>query len=90
MLEQDGKEAYKQLKAPRFSLSSAYDTALLHSTGMDGEFEIIFKTIGWENIWHIDEPGSKLLTAEFLCTLQTTDSEVTVILFGKKNSVPWK
>ena len=40
-----------------------------------------------KNIWHIDEPESKLLTVEFLCTLQTTDSKVTFRLFGKYFSV---
>ena len=57
---------------------------------MDTEFEIIFRTIGWENIWQIDVLGSKLLTLEFLCTLQTTNSEVTFRLFGKDFSIPWK
>ena len=55
---------------------------------MNTEFEIIFKTIGWENVWEINEPRSKLLTAEFLWTLQTIDSEVTFRLFGKDFSVP--
>jgi len=55
---------------------------------MNAEFKIIFQTIGWENVWEIDEPGLKLLTAEFLCTLQTTDSEVTFRLFGKDFSIP--
>ena len=54
------KEAYKQLKTQRFILTHAYDTALLQSTGMNIEFEIIFKTIGWENAWEINESGSKL------------------------------
>ena len=57
---------------------------------MNTEFEIIFKTIGWENVWEINEPRSKLLTAEFLWTLQTIDSEVTFRLFGKDFSIPWK
>jgi hypothetical protein len=38
----------------------------------------------------IDEPGSKLLTTEFLCTLKPTDSEVSFRLFGKDFSIPWK
>jgi len=42
------KEAYKQLKTRRFILTSVYDLALLHTTGMDAKFEIIFKTIRWE------------------------------------------
>jgi len=57
---------------------------------MNTEFEIIFTTVGWENVWEINEQGSKLLTAKFLCTLQITDSEVTFRLFGKDFSVPWK
>jgi len=51
---------------------------------MNIEFEIIFKTIGWENVWEINELGSKLLAAEFLSTLQTTDSEVTFRLFWER------
>ena len=84
------KEAYKQLKTQRFIYTSVYDQALLQAIGMEAECEIIFKTIGWENIWHIDELGSKLLTTKFLCTMQTTDSEVTFRLFGKEFSIPWK
>ena len=82
------KEAYKQLKTQRFIRTSIYDLALLQSIGMNAKFKIIFKTVGWENVCHIDELGSKLLTVEFLCTLQTTDSEVTFRLFGKDFSVP--
>ena len=55
---------------------------------MDTEFEFIFRTIGWKNVWQINETGSKLLAAEFLCTLQTTDSKVTFSLFRKDFSVP--
>jgi len=57
---------------------------------MDLEFEIIFRTVGWENVWQIDKSRTKLLTLEFLCTLQTTDSEVTFRLFGKDFSIPWR
>ena len=84
------KEAYKQLKTQRFIHTYVCDPALLQSIGMNAEFKIIFKTVGWENVWHINELGSELLTVEFLCTLQTTDSDVTFRLFGKDFSVPWK
>ena len=57
---------------------------------MIAEFKLIFRTIGWEDAWEIDEPGCKLLTIEFLCTLQPTDLEVSFRLFRKKNSIPWK
>ena len=57
---------------------------------MLAEFELIFRTIGWEDAWGIDEPGCKLLTIEFLCTLQPTNLEVSFRLFGKEFSIPWK
>ena len=84
------KDAFNKLTTRRFILTPAYDLALLRSTGVDTKFEIIFRTVGWENVWQIDEPGSKLLTLEFLCTLQTTNSEVTFRLFGKDFSIPWR
>ena len=57
---------------------------------MNVEFDFIFRAVGWENVWNIHEQGSKLLTMEFLCTLQTTDTEVKFRLFGKEFSIPWK
>ena len=84
------KDANMQLKTRRFILTLAYDIALLQSIGMNTKFQIIFKTVGWENVWEINGPGLKLLTAECLYTLQTTDSEVIFRLFGKDFSVPKK
>ena len=71
------KNIYKKLKTQDFVLTPAYDPALLQATGMTIEFELIFKTVGWEDAWEIDELGCNLLTTEFLCTLQPTDSEVS-------------
>jgi hypothetical protein len=76
------------LKTRRFILTPAYDPALLQATGMNTEFETIFKAVGWENVWKIDEPGSKLFIADFLCTLQPTNSEVSFRLFRKDFSIP--
>ena len=84
------KDAFKQLKVQRFILTSAYDPAILHAIGMDVEFDFIFRAVGWEDVWNIHEQVSKLLTTEFLCTLQTTDTEVKFRLFGKEFPVPWK
>ena len=84
------KDTYTKLKTRRFILTPTYDPALLQSTGVNTEFEIIFETFGWENVWEINGPGLKLLTAECLYTLQTTDSEVIFRLFGKDFSVPKK
>ena len=83
------KNIYKKLKTRDFVLTPAYDLALFQATGMLAKFELIFRTIGWEDAWGIDEPGCKLLTIEFLCTLQPTNSEVSFRLLGK-NSISWK
>ena len=87
-MEQDGERCLQAINTRRFIPTPAYDPTLLHALGMDLEFEIIFRNVGWENVWHIDETRSKLLIVEFLCTLQTTDSEVTFRLFGKDFSIP--
>ena len=48
-LRDDGeKNIYKKLKDRDFILTPAFDPALLQSIGMDSEFELIFKVIGWE------------------------------------------
>jgi hypothetical protein len=52
---------------------------------MDSEFELVFKNIGWEDAWEIDEQECKLLTIEFLCTLKPGDSEVAFRLVGYLN-----
>jgi hypothetical protein len=57
---------------------------------MNTEFNTIFKDVGWEDVWEINELGSKLLTVDFLCALQPTESEFSFRLFGKDFSVPWK
>ena len=81
------KNIYKKLKTQDFILTPTYYPALLQATGMTTEFELIFKTIGWEGAWEIDELGCKLLTIEFLCTLQPTDLEVSFRLFVKEFSI---
>ena len=84
------KDAFKELKTRRFIHTSAYDPAHLQATGMDVEFDFIFRTVHWESVWNINEQGSKLLTSEFLCTLQLIYTEVKFRLFGKEFSIPWK
>ena len=82
------KNIYKKLKTKDFVLTPAYGLALLQAIGMTTEFKLIFKVVGWEDAWEIDEPGCKHLTIEFLCTLQPIDSEVSFRLFGKEFFIP--
>ena len=62
----------------------AYDPDLLQKIGMDTEFATIWKAIGWENIVPIDELGSRLLTIQFLCSLQEVEGGITFRVFEKK------
>ena len=82
------KDIYKKLKTQRFVLTPAYDLALLQATSMNTKFELIFKTVAWEDVWEINELVSKLLTVEFLCTLKPTYSKVSFRLFEKDFSIP--
>ena len=70
--------------------TSAYDPVLLQATSLDVEFDFVFIAVGWEGVWNVVEQGSKLVTLEFLCTLQITDTGVKFRLFGKEFSSPWK
>ena len=49
LLDDREKNIYNKLKDRDFVLTPAFDPALLQSTGMDSEFELIFKAIGWED-----------------------------------------
>ena len=70
--------------------TTAYDPDLLQATSMDVEFDLVFRAVGWEDVWNVVEQGSKLLTLEFLCTLQITDTGAKFRLFGKEFSSLWK
>jgi len=76
------KEVYQQLKNKDFIHTPTLDPILLQETGMDTEFNLIFQMLGWTNFWNITELGSRLLTLEFLCTLQYYEGE---LFFGCSN-----
>ena len=77
------RSKYAALKDRPFALTSIYDSRLMRESGMDTEFPLIFSELGWENFWNIEEPGCKLLTAEFLCTLQLFNTGVIFRMFTK-------
>jgi hypothetical protein len=84
------KSKYTALKDRTFSLTSVYDSRLMRESGMDTEFLLIFAEMGWENFRTIEEPGCKLLTTEFLCTLQLFNNGITFRMFTKEFSLTWK
>jgi hypothetical protein len=60
---------------------------LLERVGLDEEFPIILRTIGWGKLYNEPSLGSRLLTLEFLITFETVEknrkSFVKFRLFGK-------
>src|SRR6187551_1358463 len=63
------KKKSKKMWWKKVASSESGVKSQLRRTGMDEEFPEIFHAIGWENFWEINEPGSYLLTLEFLSTL---------------------
>ena len=63
-------QAYFLLKDRIFLHTPLYDSQLLEDTGMDTEFETLWRAVGWETIDPMDEEGSCLLTIQFLFTLE--------------------
>jgi len=50
------KDAFKKLKTQRFVHTTTYDP-LLQATGMDGEFDFVFRAVGWDGFWNVVEQG---------------------------------
>jgi hypothetical protein len=78
------KNIFRELKDQEFTDTPAFNLALLQMIGMDSEFELVFNNVGWKNSWELNEQGCRLLTIEFLCTLQPGDTEVS-FSFSIKN-----
>ena len=72
---------YNKLKNRSFVHTPVLDDVFLDETGTATEFDTIFHFVGWSAFASITELGSKLLTIEFLFTLQLTETVVYFILF---------
>jgi hypothetical protein len=59
---------------------------------MNIEFNEFFATISWKNFVPINELGVKLLTMEFLCTLQFLEARARVSfrLFNRQFTCTWR
>jgi hypothetical protein len=77
-------QAYNLIKNYEFIHTLAYHPDLLAKIGMDSEFAIIWKAVRWENVAPVDELGSRLLTIQFLCSLQEVEGGITFHLFEKE------
>jgi len=83
-------EILNVVKTKEFTHTPIFDSTLLHETGMDSEFKLIFRMIGWEDAWEITEQGSKLLTMEFISSLDFDDDNVSFRMFNKPFTLTWK
>jgi len=75
------KNTYNKLRSRNFVHTPVFDEVFLYDTGMATELHTIFQFVGWSFFASITKLGSKLLTIEFLCTLQLTQIGVYFRLF---------
>jgi len=84
------KQAYELLKERVFLHSPTLDHVFLKQIGMDVEFNTIFGQVGWSRVAPVHELGSRLLTIQFLGTLQIIDNGISFRCFGIDYSLFWK
>ena len=84
------KNTYNKLKSRNFVHTSVLDDVFLCEIGMATELDTIFQFVGWSSFASITELGSKLLTIEFLYTLQLTQTGVYFRLFTQEFYLTWR
>jgi hypothetical protein len=84
------KDIYQKLKGRYFIHTPTLDPLLLLETGMGVEFDLIFRMLEWTNFWDITELGSRLLTIEFLCTLQVCEGGIVFRMFKQDIMLSWR
>ena len=74
------REALELLKKQNFGHAKMFETHFLMKTGLKQDMNNALTTVGWENFADIVEPGSQLLTMEFLISLaiEETGAETKV------------
>jgi len=73
-------EALELLKKQNFGHAKRFDTRFLMKTGLKQDMNQTFTAVGWEDFADIVEPGSQLLTMEFLISLaiEETSTETKI------------
>lgn len=82
-------EFHNEQKQNNFLANKVYDQNLLAKTCMDLESKTIFNVVGWQGFWSIHEGRSRLLTLEFLCSLQTSRDEISFLMFKQDYHLTW-
>ncbi len=63
---------------------------MLKKISTDVEFHSIWKAVGWQRFAVVDEPSSRLLTLQFLCTLKEIEDGIYFRFFRKEFTLTWK
>ena len=84
------KDRYEQLQGREYLHTPLFDPAFLQETGMNSELQQVFNALGWANFKDTSEQGCRLLTLEFLCTLQSNREGVTFRMFRQEFSLSWR
>ena len=74
------RQALEPLKRQTYAHDKRFETRFLIMTGLLQDMNQAFTAVGWENFADIVEPGSHLLTIEFLMslTVEETSTETKV------------
>jgi hypothetical protein len=67
-----------------------FSEEFMQEAGLDSEFSQIFALLGWTSFYKTCERGFRLLTLEFLCTLKSSNDEVTFRLFRQEHTLSWR
>jgi hypothetical protein len=84
------KNIYNKLKSRSFIHTLVFDEVFHYGTGMATKLNTIFQFFGWSSFASIAELESKLLTIEFLCTFQLTQTGVYFRLFTQEYCLTWR
>ena len=90
MVDERERQAFRILQDRTFYHTRAYDHDFLNRIGRITKFQVIFRVIGWENFWRVNEDGCRQLTIEFLFMLTRTATHVAFRLFGEQYTYTWK
>jgi len=75
------RQALELLKRQTYAHAKRFETCFLIMTGLLQDINQAFTAIGWENFADIVEPGSHLLTMEFLMTLTVEETSTETIVY---------
>ena len=68
------REALELLKKQNFGHAKRFESRFLMKTGLKQDMNNALTVVGWENFADIVEPGSQLLTMEFLVSLAVEET----------------